>query len=137
MLKMQVIGHLGRDASTNTVNGKTVINFTVAHSEKWKSADGTAQERTTWVDCSWWTDRTAIVPYLKKGTQVYVEGQPEARAFQKKDGTPGSSLSVRVGIVQLLGSSGGDKATPIAASEQPAAAAPPAEGFTPVEDTPF
>lgn len=130
---MQVIGHLGRDASTNTVNGKTVINFTVAHSEKWKSADGSQQERTTWVDCSWWTDRIAVVPYLKKGTQVYLEGQPEARAFQKKDGTPGSSLSVRVGMVQLLG--GGEKqAAPAATtSEQPA----PAEGFTPVEDTPF
>lgn len=123
MLKLQAIGHLGRDASQNVINGKTVINFAIAHSEKWKSQDGTQQERTTWVDCSWWTDRTAIVPYLKKGTQVYVEGQPEARAFTKKDGTPGTALSVRVGMVQLL-SSGGQQAetTPVAAAQvtQPA-----------------
>jgi single-strand DNA-binding protein len=104
MIKMQVIGRLGKDCVVNTVNGKNVINFTVAHSEKYKDSQGTLQEKTTWVDCAYWTDRTAVAPYLQKGTQVYVEGQPEARSFQRNDGTPGSSLSLRVREVQLLGS---------------------------------
>ena len=104
MIKMQVIGRLGKDCVVNTVNGKNVINFTVAHSEKYKDSQGTLQEKTTWVDCAYWTDRTAISPYLQKGTQVFVEGQPEARSFQRNDGTPGSSLSLRVREVQLLGS---------------------------------
>jgi single-strand DNA-binding protein len=73
MLKVLVIGHLGKDATVNNVNGKTVINFTVAHSEKYKDAQGDRQSKTTWVDCAWWSDRSAIVPYLKKGAQVYVE----------------------------------------------------------------
>jgi len=104
MIKLQVIGNLGKDCLVNTVNGKNVINFTVAHTEKYRDSQGNNQERTTWVDCAYWTDRTAISPYLTKGTQVFVEGQPEARSFQRNDGTPGASLSLRVREVQLLGS---------------------------------
>ncbi len=104
MIKMQIIGRLGKDCTVNTVNGKNVINFTVAHSEKYKDSQGTLQEKTIWVDCAYWTDRTAISPYLTKGTQVFVEGSPEARSFQRNDGTPGASLSLRVREVQLLGS---------------------------------
>ncbi|MGB3008670.1 MAG: single-stranded DNA-binding protein [Chitinophagaceae bacterium] len=103
MIKMQVIGNLGKDCVVNTVNGKNVINFTVAHTEKYKDSQGAQQEKTTWVDCAYWTDRTAIAPYLMKGQLVFVEGQPEARSFQRNDGTPGSSLSLRVRDIQLLG----------------------------------
>jgi single-strand DNA-binding protein len=103
MIKLQVIGNLGRDCVTNNVNGKTVMNFTVAHTERFRDAQGTQQERTTWVDCAYWSDRTAVAPYLKKGTQVYVEGTPEIRTYTKNDGTNGASLSLRVQNVQLLG----------------------------------
>jgi single-strand DNA-binding protein len=103
MIKMQVIGNLGKDCVVNTVNGKNVINFTVAHTEKYKDSQGNMQEKTTWVDCAYWTDRTAVAQYLTKGKQVYVEGQPESRSFQRNDGTPGASLSLRVREVQLLG----------------------------------
>ncbi len=106
MIKMQIIGNLGKDCVVNTVNGKNVINFTVAHTEKYKDSQGNQQEKTTWVDCAYWTDRTAIAQYLTKGKQVFVEGQPEARSFQRNDGTPGSSLSLRVREVQLLGGRG-------------------------------
>jgi single-strand DNA-binding protein len=103
MIKMQVIGNLGKDCVVNAVNGKNVINFTVAHTEKYKDSQGTNQEKTTWVDCAYWTDRTAVAPYLTKGTQVYVEGTPEVRSFTRNDGTAGASLSLRVREVQLLG----------------------------------
>jgi single-strand DNA-binding protein len=103
MLKMQIIGHLGRDCVVNTVNGKNVINFTVAHTEKFRDAQGNNQEKTTWVDCNYWTDRTAVSPYLTKGKQVYVDGTPDVRSYQKNDGTPGASLNLRVREVQLLG----------------------------------
>ena len=106
MIKMQVIGNLGKDCVVNTVNGKNVINFTVAHTEKYKDSQGANQEKTTWVDCAYWTDRTAIAPYLQKGQQVYVEGTPEVRSFTRNDGTPGASLSMRIRDVQLLGRKG-------------------------------
>src|SRR6201999_2262395 len=109
MIKLQVIGNLGKDCVTNTVNGKNVINFNVAHTEKFRDAQGNQKEKTIWVDCAYWTDRTGIAPYLKKGTQVYVEGAPEEKTYPKNDGTTGSSLSLRVASVQLRGSKqGGD-----------------------------
>lgn len=104
MIKLQVIGNLGKDCITNTVNGKSVINFSVAHTEKFKDSTGQQKEKTTWVECAYWTDRTGIAPYLKKGTQVYAEGTPEVRTFTRNDGTSGSSLTLRVLSVQLLGS---------------------------------
>jgi single-strand DNA-binding protein len=104
MIKLQVIGRLGKDCIVNTVNGKNVINFTVAHSEKYRDSSGNNQERTTWVECAYWTDKTAVAPYLQKGTQVFVEGAPEVKTFTRNDGTNGASLTLRVREVQLLGS---------------------------------
>ena len=106
MIKMHVIGNLGKDCVVNNVNGKSVINFTVAHTEKYKDSQGNNQEKTTWVDCAYWTDRTAVAPYLTRGTQVFVEGTPEVRSFQRNDGTAGASLSMRIKEVQLLGRKG-------------------------------
>ena len=103
MIKLQVIGNLGKDAQVNNVNGKTVINFNVAHTERYKDAQGNQKDRTTWVDCSYWTDRTAVAPYLKKGTQVYVEGTPDVRSYTTTDGRNGASLTLRISSVQLLG----------------------------------
>ncbi|MEO6915537.1 MAG: single-stranded DNA-binding protein [Chitinophagaceae bacterium] len=105
MIKLMVIGHLGKDCITNTVSGKSVINFSVAHSEKFKDAQGNPKDKTTWVECAYWTDRTAIAPYLKKGQLVYAEGSPEVRSYAKNDGTTGVSLTIRVSSVQLLGGS--------------------------------
>ncbi|WEK35722.1 MAG: single-stranded DNA-binding protein [Candidatus Pseudobacter hemicellulosilyticus] len=103
MIKLQVIGNLGKDCVTNTVNGKNVINFNVAHTEKFKDAQGNQKDKTIWVECAYWTERTGIAPYLRKGTQVYVEGTPEVRTYPKNDGTTGASLTLRVLNVQLLG----------------------------------
>lgn len=110
MIKTQVIGHLGKDAVVNDVNGKKVINFSIAHTEKYKDKNNEQHEKTTWVDCSNWTDKTAIATYLKKGTQVYVEGTPDTKAYLTKDNTAGSTLTVRVSNIQLLGNPLGEKA---------------------------
>ncbi|HMO33418.1 MAG TPA: single-stranded DNA-binding protein [Lacibacter sp.] len=104
MIKLQVIGNLGKDCIVNNVNGKNVMNFSVAHTEKYKDSTGTQREKVIWVDCAYWSERTGIAPYLKKGTQVYVEGIPEVRTYTTQDGKSGSSLSLRVLSVQLLGS---------------------------------
>jgi|SRR5947209_4487352 single-strand DNA-binding protein len=139
MIKMQVIGNLGKDCVVNTVNGKNVINFTVAHTEKYRDSQGNNQEKTTWVDCAYWTDRTAVAPYLQKGQQVFVEGTPEVRSFTRADGTAGASLSLRVREVQLLGRKG-DNNNASASESQPAArqnAAAPAGIDDVADDLPF
>lgn len=104
MIKLQVIGNLGKDCIVKEVNGKTVINFSVAHSERYKDAQGNLKERTTWVECAYWSDRTAISPYLTKGTTVYAEGTPEADAYMNKDNQAAATLRMRVQNIQLLGS---------------------------------
>jgi single-strand DNA-binding protein len=103
MLKLNVIGHLGKDAVVNNVNGKSVINFSVAHSEKVKDAQGNQNDKTVWVECAYWTDRVAVAPYLKKGTQVYAEGNADIRTYTTNDGRTGSNLTLRVLNIQLLG----------------------------------
>ena len=119
MIKLTAIGNLGKDAVLNNVNGKNVINFNVAHTEKYKDAQGNQKDKTIWIDCSYWTERTAIAPYLKKGTSVYLEGQPDVRSYAAKDGTNGASLVLRVGLVQLL--SKGSQSEGNAAPQQAAA----------------
>ncbi len=103
MIKLQVIGNLGADCISKEINGKNVINFNVAHSEKYKDSMGNLKERTTWVNCAYWTDRTAVAQYLKKGKTVYVEGAPEAEAYTNKDGQAAATLRLRVFNLQLLG----------------------------------
>lgn len=143
MIKLQVIGNLGKDCITNTVNGKTVMNFNVAHTEKFKDNQGVQKDKTIWVECAYWSDRTGVAPYLKKGTQVYVEGSPEVRTYPKNDGTTGVSLSLRVQSVQLLGSrgeSGGSSDNSYGSgsySSSNQSAQPVSEISEPVDDLPF
>lgn len=104
MIKLTAIGNLGKDAIINQVNGKQVINFSIAHTEKFTS-NGEQKEKTTWVECAYWSD-SKVGAYLTKGTQVYIEGQPEVRTYEA-NGKAGASLTVRIFNIQLLG--GGKK----------------------------
>lgn len=141
MIKLQVIGNLGKDCVTNNVNGKSVMNFNVAHTEKFRDAQGNQKDKTIWVECAYWSDKTGIAPYLKKGTQVYAEGNPEVRSYTKSDGTPGVSLTLRVQSVQLLGNKGDSGSSPTGgynSSASSTATAPSASDITePVDDLPF
>jgi len=105
MVKLQIIGHLGQDATVNNVNGKSVINFSVAHSEKFKNKEGIEVNKSVWVSCAYWTDKTNVVNYLKKGTQVYAEGAPEAKTYRNQNTNEVMpQLSLRVTSIQLLSS---------------------------------
>lgn len=103
MIKLQIVGNLGKDCIVKEINGKNVINFSVAHTERFKDSTGAQKERTTWVECAYWTDRTAIAPYLKKGQMVFAEGSPEAEAYANKENQPAATLRMRVREIQLLG----------------------------------
>jgi single-strand DNA-binding protein len=107
MIKLQIVGNLGKDCITKEINGKNVINFSVAHTERYKDAQGNQKERTTWVECAYWTDRTAVAQYLKKGKMVYAEGSPEADAYMNKDNQAAATLRMRVQNLQLLGGNDG------------------------------
>lgn len=103
MIKLQVLGNVGKDAVVNNVNGKNVINFSVCHTEKWKDNQGVLHEKAQWVSVAYWSDKTTIASYIKKGTTIFVEGIPESKSFTKQDGTTTSELTLRAIIIQLVG----------------------------------
>lgn len=104
MIKTTMIGHLGKDAIIKEFNGKTVINFSVAHTESFKNAEGTKTEKTIWAACAYWSEKVSIAQYLKKGTQVYVEGIPSIDTYTDRDGRAIANFKLRVHQIQLLGS---------------------------------
>lgn len=93
-------GRLGADGELRTTqSGERVLGFRVANDV------GFGDRRTTqWVECSLWGRRAeALAPHLTKGKQVVVSGELTLREFDKRDGTRGAGLSVRVNDLDLVG----------------------------------
>lgn len=103
MIKLQAIGHLGKDATINNVNGKTVINFNVAHTEKYRDVNNVEVQKTVWVGCAYWTDKTKVAQYLLKGAQVFVDGSPDVKMYKNNQGEVKANIIMRVHNIQLLG----------------------------------
>lgn len=94
-------GRLGADAELRTTQGgEKVLGFRVANDV------GFGDRKTTqWVECSLWGRRgEAIAQFMTKGKQVCVSGELTMREFEKRDGTRGAGLSVRVNEVDFMGS---------------------------------
>ena len=120
MLKTTAIGYLGNDAQTRQHEDKVVLSFSIAHTERFKGKDGKTTEKTQWVNCAKWykaTDTIGIAPYLKKGTQVYIEGVPDCRTYTNKEGQTAVDFTVTVSTIELLGSAKKEEGTavPVAA----------------------
>lgn len=104
-LKMEVIGYIGQDAYVNQLNGNDVLNFSVAHTEKFTSKEtGELKEKTTWVSCSYWSKNSLakIKQYMTAGTLVAVEGTPSVRIYTNKNGEEQAALDLRVDNIILL-----------------------------------
>ena len=99
-------GRVGADPETRkTQNGETVLSFRVANDV------GFGDRKTTqWVDCSYWGKRAeAVSRFIKKGDKITVSGELKLEEFQRRDGTPGSKLAVRVNDLDLASrQEGGD-----------------------------
>lgn len=104
MIKLEVIGHLGNDAIVNTVNNKTVINFSLCHSESYLDTQGQKRDKSVWISCAYWSEKTNIANYLKKGTQIYVVGTPDVKLYTDKQNNTLPQLTLRVREIQLLSS---------------------------------
>lgn len=120
---LQAIGRIGNDATVRPVGENAAIGFSIAVSEKYKNAQGQQLENTYWIDCTIWrkVNETTIAGYLKKGTQVYIEGRPTARPWVNAQNQAMASLDCRVDKLELLGS------PQQAAAPQPSAPAPTAQ----------
>lgn len=95
-------GRLGADADLRTTqSGEKVLGFRVANDV------GYGERKTTqWVDCSLWGRRAeSLVEYMTKGKMVVISGEVTLREFEKRDGTRGAGLAVRVNEVDFTGGS--------------------------------
>lgn len=105
MLKLQVIGNLGADAQLKVSNGNEFVSFRVAHTEKFEK-DGSKLTNTTWVDVIWSGNGGQLLPYLKKGVKVFVDGYPSFRIYDSEKSRckmVGVSISAR--SIELCGGS--------------------------------
>jgi single-strand DNA-binding protein len=98
MISVTAILRVGSDPEQRDAGGTPVVKFRGASSEKRK--DG---EVTTWVGCEFWGARAvAVMPYIRKGEKIAVSGTLTQREYDKKDGTKGFSLDLRVQELELL-----------------------------------
>jgi len=108
--KVMLIGNLGRDPEVRySAGGSAVANVTIATSETWKDkVSGEKQEKTEWHRIVFFGRLAEIVgEYLKKGSQIYIEGRLQTRKWQDKDGNDRYTTEIVANEMQMLGSRGG------------------------------
>ncbi len=104
--KVILIGNLGRDPETRYMpDGGAVTNVSIATTETWKDKNGDKQEKTEWHRVAFFGKLAEIAgEYLKKGSQVYVEGRLQTRKWQDKDGQDKYTTEIVANAMQMLGS---------------------------------
>jgi single-strand DNA-binding protein len=104
--KVILIGNLGRDPETRYMpDGGAVTNVSIATTESWKDKNGEKQEKTEWHRVAFFGKLAEIAgEYLKKGSQVYVEGRLQTRKWQDKDGQDKYTTEIVADRMQMLGS---------------------------------
>lgn len=81
MFTVTVIGNLGADARKVVENGSEFISFNVAHTDKFKGQDGREVESTEWISCTINGNRDNLLPYLTRGTKVFVTGRGQSHLY--------------------------------------------------------
>ena len=104
--KVILIGNLGRDPETRYMpDGGAITNISIATTETWKDKNGDKQEKTEWHRVAFFGKLAEIAgEYLKKGSQVYVEGRLQTRKWQDKDGNDKYTTEIVADRMQMLGS---------------------------------
>ncbi len=144
--KVILIGNLGRDPEVRYMpDGGAITNISIATTENWKDKNGEKQEKTEWHRVAFFGKLAEIAgEYLKKGSQVYVEGRLQTRKWQDKDGNDKYTTEIVADRMQMLGSrqgmGGADRdapereSAPRPSSAKPAAAKPAGSKFDDFED---
>jgi single-strand DNA-binding protein len=132
--KVIIVGNLGRDPEMRTFpSGDRVANVAIATTDKWKDKQTSEMKEATEWHRVIFNGRLAEIAgeYLRKGSQVYVEGCIRTRKYTDKDGTPKQVTEIRAESMQMLGGrnqgDGGERQQP-ARAPAPAAAKPGATG---------
>ncbi len=141
--KVILVGNLGADPEVKYMpNGNAVANVTLATSESWKDKQsGENREKTEWHRVVFFRRLAEIAgEYLKKGSQVYIEGKLQTRKWQDKNGNDRYTTEIVANEMQMLGGRGGGGSADFggaAASQSAPAAAPAATADDFDDDIPF
>lgn len=141
--KVQLIGHLGADPETRyTTSGDAVCTLRLATSKSWRDkASGEQRESTEWHRVVLYRRLGEVASqYLRKGSQIYIEGELKTRKWTDKDGIERYTTQIEAGEMKMLGKrNGGSEAMPSEASDRADPFAPQDSGSggassTPVDD---
>ena len=104
--KVSLIGRLGQDPEIRyTQSGSAVANVTIATNEYWTDKQGGKQERTEWHSLVLWGKQADLAQsYLKKGSQIYIEGKLQTRDWEDQQGQKHYKTEVVVTTMQFLDS---------------------------------
>jgi len=107
--KVILVGNLGADPEVRyTPSGRAVASFRIATTEQWTGKDGEKTERTEWHRIVAWARLGEICgEYLRKGSQVYVEGRLQTRQWEDKEGNKRYTTEIVAQTMQMLGSAAG------------------------------
>ncbi len=108
--KVILVGNLGRDPEVRYMpDGGAITNVSIATTDTWKDKDGSKQEKTEWHRVVFFSRLAEIAgEYLKKGSQIYIEGRLQTRKWQDKDGQEKYSTEVIAEKMQMLGGKSGN-----------------------------
>jgi len=110
--KVILVGHLGQDPVVRyTQSGSAVANLSVATTESWKDKNtGNREEKTEWHRVVMFRKLAEIAgEYLKKGSQVYIEGKLQTRKWQDNSGNDRYTTEIVANEMQMLGGKGGQQ----------------------------
>ena len=127
--KVILVGRLGRDPETRYMpNGDAITNFSIATDEQWRDRNGERQTRTEWHNVSLYGKLGEIAnQYLRKGSQVFIEGKIQSRKYTDKDGIERIAYNIIGNEMKMLGNrndgfdSGNNNAAPPTSNPPPAA----------------
>ena len=128
--KVILVGNLGQDPEVRYMpNGNAVANLSIATSESWKDQQGQMQERTEWHRLTMYRRLAEVAgEYLRKGSQIYVEGKLQTRKWQDQQGQDKYTTEVIVDQMQMLGGKGGGQSEGGFQGQQRQPAQRPAQG---------
>jgi single-strand DNA-binding protein len=136
--KVILVGNLGQDPETRAMpSGKAVTNVRIATSDSWRDKQsGEQKEQTEWHSVVFF-DRLAEIAaeYLRKGSQVYVEGRLRTRKWQDKSGNDRYTTEIVANEMQMLGGRGGQSGGGAGAGPAARSSSAPAEEFAPAAAT--
>lgn len=122
MIKMEIIGNLGADAQLQVYNGNKFVSFRIANTDAWTDkATGEIKKSTQWISCTLNGDGGNLLPYLKKGTKIFVRGNAQIVVYSSpKTHQMEAGVNLFVREIELCGGSKEEVHSQQPAPQQPA-----------------